>query len=369
MLSPAYFGSKFGEAEWRAAFAKDPSGELGLLVPVRVQPCDPPGLLATRVYVDLVDVDEATCRRWLLDCGESELGTSDPTFHSPVRQTIAGSSGRFPGAGPAVSNLPPRNRNFSGRGDLLEQMHADLQAGSAAAVVPTEAVHGLGGIGKTELATEYAHRFGSDYDVAWWIPAEQPTSASTALADLAGELGVPEQEDRVADAGPAVQAAPYSGPVAADLRQRRATRPTRRACCPQAGGGHVLVTSRWQAWGRHATPLRLGVLARSESVAFLQRRIGDDPARLDAVADLLGDLPLALEEAAAYLEEAQVGVQDYLTLLQQRFRELFALHGPTTRGERRSSAGRHGVVGVAGPGPTAGAGRGGLAEPVRIPGP
>jgi TIR domain len=55
VLSPAYFGSKFGEAEWRAAFVKDPSGELGRLVPVRVQQCEPPGLLASLVYIDLVD--------------------------------------------------------------------------------------------------------------------------------------------------------------------------------------------------------------------------------------------------------------------------------------------------------------------------
>ena len=54
VLSPAYFGSKFSEAEWRTAFFKDPAGDLGLLVPVRVQPCEPPGLLASRVYVDLV---------------------------------------------------------------------------------------------------------------------------------------------------------------------------------------------------------------------------------------------------------------------------------------------------------------------------
>src|SRR5215212_6994495 len=67
VLSPAYFGSRFGEAEWRAAFVKDPTGELRLLVPVRVQPCDPPGLLAGRVYVDLVDVDEAQARQRLLD--------------------------------------------------------------------------------------------------------------------------------------------------------------------------------------------------------------------------------------------------------------------------------------------------------------
>lgn len=58
ILSPAYFGSRFGEAEWRAAFFKDPTGELGLLVPVRVQDCEPPGLLATRVYIDLVGLPE-----------------------------------------------------------------------------------------------------------------------------------------------------------------------------------------------------------------------------------------------------------------------------------------------------------------------
>ena len=54
VLSPAYFASDFSEAEWRSAFVKDPTGEIGLLVPVRVQPCRPPGLLASRVYVDLV---------------------------------------------------------------------------------------------------------------------------------------------------------------------------------------------------------------------------------------------------------------------------------------------------------------------------
>jgi hypothetical protein len=56
-------GSRFGEAEWRAAFVKDPTGEQGLLVPVRVQECQPPGLLASLVYIDLADTDEATAKR------------------------------------------------------------------------------------------------------------------------------------------------------------------------------------------------------------------------------------------------------------------------------------------------------------------
>jgi hypothetical protein len=330
VLSPAYFASEFSEAEWRVAFANDPSGTLESLVPVRVHPCHPPGLLKTRVYVDMVDADEPTCRQRLLDAVNKDRVRPTTAWFPGTVSGTARSSSRFPGAGPEVSNLPPRNRNFSGRDGLLERIHGDLQADYAAAVVPTEAVHGLGGIGKTELAVEYAYRFGSDYDIAWWIPAEQPTTASAALAALAAELGVAEQEDRVQMLAQLFKL----------LRTRdrwlliydNAEQPDQlTGLLPTAGGGHVLVTSRWPAWGRHATPLRLGVLARSESIVFLQQRVGaDDPAGLDSIADLLGDLPLALEEAAAYLEDAQVGVQDYLTLVQQRFRELFALHGPAT---------------------------------------
>jgi hypothetical protein len=252
VLSPAYFASQFGEAEWRAAFAKDPTGELRLLIPVRVQPCEPPGLLASRVYVDLVDLSEPTARQRLF-AGVDQPGarpTSAP-FPGAAATTPAGSAGagvQFPGQGPPVSNLPARNPKFSGRGKLLETLQARLQAGSAAAVVPTGAVHGLGGVGKTQLAIEYAHRFRSDYDLAWWIPAEQPTSATAALAALARRLGV----EQLADQAEMVT-------VLFDLLRDRdrwllvydnAERPDRlTGLLPEGGGGHLLVTSRWSAWG------------------------------------------------------------------------------------------------------------------------
>jgi tetratricopeptide (TPR) repeat protein len=327
VLSPAYFGSKFGEAEWRAAFVKDPTGEAGLLIPVRVQEFQPPGLLASRVYVDLVDTDEATAKQRLLD-GVEEAGARPTT--APFPGTAARGAKRFPGQSPEISNLPARNRHFSGRGELLEELHATLEAGSAAVVVPTGAVHGLGGVGKTELVLEYAHRFASDYDVAWWIHAAQPTAATAALAILAGRLGVKEVAD---------QQAMVTG-LFDHLRQRdrwllvydNAERPDRLVgSLPPGGGGQVLVTSRWSAWGRQATSLPVNVLAREESIAFLRKRTGtDDQAALDELAELLGDLPLALEEAAAYLEETRVGLGEYLELVRDRARELFGLDQPPT---------------------------------------
>lgn len=67
VLSPAYLASEFGEAEWRVAFADDPSGERGKLVPVKVRACEAPGLLRGRVHIDLVDVDTDIARQRLLD--------------------------------------------------------------------------------------------------------------------------------------------------------------------------------------------------------------------------------------------------------------------------------------------------------------
>ncbi|MGR7027319.1 FxSxx-COOH system tetratricopeptide repeat protein [Geodermatophilus sp. URMC 62] len=326
VLSPAYFGSQFGEAEWRVAFAKDPSGERGLLVPVRVQLCQPPGLLAGRVYIDLVDVEEVTARERLVEGVKVEdvkvAGAHPSTAVYPggpaVKVTAAG---RFPG--PEVSNLPARPRGFIGRDEDLERLHADLLAGTAAGELPIQAVHGLGGVGKTTLALEYAHRFASDYELIWWVDAEQPTTAIAALARLATQLGVPEVSDQ----------AEMITALFNRLRRRgrwlliydNAERPDQLArLLPPEGMGHVLVTSRWATWGAQAATQRLATLPRTKSVQFLRRRIGtDDPAALDALAELVGDLPLALEEAAAYLEETQDDLGNYLQLVRDRARELF----------------------------------------------
>ena len=347
VLSPAYFGSDFSEAEWRSAFVKDPTGELGLLVPVRVQPCEPPGLLASRVYADLVGADEVAARKRLL--AAVDPGRPRPTAavfpgEGAGPSADSGEKARFPGLGPAITNLPPRNLNFSGRDGQLLALHDNLHTGLTAVVLPTAAVHGLGGVGKTQLVLEYAHRFASDYDVIWWISAEQPTSAVAALADLARRLGIPGAADQDEMAAGLFEL--LRGRARWLLVYDNAESPAQLSgLLPPGGRGHVLVTSRWSAWGAQASPLELDVLVRAESIEFLRRRTGTQEGQgLAELAELVGDLPLALEEAAAYLEETRESLGDYLELIRDRSRELFGFDDPAGGGDPDSDRRRVATV-------------------------
>jgi hypothetical protein len=254
ILSPAYFGSRFGEAEWRAAFAKDPTGELGLLVPVRVQTCQPPGLLASRAYIDLVDLDEPAAAARLR--AGIQQGRARPPGRRPFpgQATPAGAC-RYPGRLPEVFGVPARNPNFVGRGELLTALRGLLQTQQRGAVVQASAVHGLGGVGKTQLAIEYAHRYAANYDLVWWVPAEQPLAIPGRLAGLALRLGLPEFSDQDAQLGVLFDELGLRDRwllIYDNAEHPRDLAPYR----PPAGRGHVLVTSRNPAWAAMATPCR-----------------------------------------------------------------------------------------------------------------
>jgi hypothetical protein len=156
VLSPAYFGSAYATDEWTAALVRDQAGRDRLL-PVRIAPCDLPPLLANRIYVDLVDLDERAAAAWLL--AGVVRGQAKPPGRRPypgqARQKVTGRGSGFPGRRPEIFTAPARNPNFTGRGDLLKA----LRARRAGAVVQASAAFGLGGVGKTQLAVEYAHRY------------------------------------------------------------------------------------------------------------------------------------------------------------------------------------------------------------------
>jgi hypothetical protein len=330
IVSAAYLESVYGSDEWSAAFTHDRPDQSSL-VAIKVEDVTLPRLLRPWVYIDLVALDDEAAARRLLDGITAGRRKPDqqPRYPGgarraePVADKAAAPS--FPGRLPAISNLPARNRNFTGREALLTSLRTRLTERSAAAVTQTEAVFGLGGVGKTSLAVEFAHRYASDYELIWWIAAEQPSSIVAGLVGLARRLGVAEQADQdqtITDLWEVLRGRDRWLLIFDNVEHPGALEPYR----PPGGGGQVLLTSRHRAWGRVAAPLRLDVLDRPESVAFLTQGTGEqDLDAADAVAEELGDLPLALEEAAAFLEETGVSLARYLQLIRGRMSEVFQL--------------------------------------------
>jgi tetratricopeptide (TPR) repeat protein len=246
--------------------------------------------------------------------------------------------------GLVASNLPGRNQVFTGRAELLARLYEQLTAGTLGAVAVTplpvdspapnvaaetdaspQVLHGLGGVGKTQLALEYAHRHEADYAIRWWVTAEQPATIPVQLAGLAHRLGVPEQPNQAETVSLLLDELGRRGrwllifDNAEDPSQLHPYWPSTQH------GGHLLVTSRNPHWQPLAAPIPVDVLPREEAIAFIERRIGLDEHDANALAESLGDLPLALEQAAAYLEQTHTPPGDYLKLLATRSRELFAL--------------------------------------------
>jgi transcriptional regulator with XRE-family HTH domain len=214
---------------------------------------------------------------------------------------------------PRLWNIPARNPAFTGRDALLVAVRDRLAAGGPAVV---EALHGMGGVGKTQLAAEYAHRFAGSYDLAWWINAEQSGLIGDQMASLGHGLRC-LPPGSASDTGRAA--------ILAELRQRgrwllifdNAAAPADVMPWLPGGSGHVLITSRARGWGEVAAPVEVDLLSRAESIEMLRRRIpalsADDS---DQLAAALGDLPLALAQAAGFISDTGIPVSEYLSLLQ-----------------------------------------------------
>lgn len=317
VLSPDALYADFTAPEWAAALAQDPRGHDSRLIPVRVRDCEPDGLLRAIRYIDLVGLDESAAVKKLV--AEVTVATTPGTRGTHAGAVFPGaavvSQTRFPAGLPAVWNVPFRTLTFVGREQMLADMRARLDERSGAAVSRPEAIHGLGGIGKTRLCVEYAHRNAEAFDVVWWVRAGTPVTLVGDLAQLAKRLALPEARDadqmvaalavkRWLDRNPRWLVVFDNAPGPGDVRD----------WVPAAGHGQTLITSRWSAgWGATALSVEVSVLDRDESVELLSASAPDsDRASAEDLAGLLGDLPLALAQAAAYVQATSISLADYV---------------------------------------------------------
>ena len=334
LFSPAYFErDRYTSDEWTAAMLHVPGTGQGRLVPVRVAEVPPvhmPPVLRPLVFADLFGVDAAEARRVLLEAAQGpRRPDGEPLFPGKgtpgASRKLGGTGPRLPGTLPRVWNLPARNPGFTGRDGMLVTVRERLLAKDTAVV---QAFQGMGGVGKTQLAAEYAYRFAGTYDLAWWIDAEQPGLIGDQFAALGMALGCLQ---------PDAAAAAVRTAVLGELRERgrwllvfdnAGNRADITGWLP-GGGGHVLITSRERHWTQIAVPVEVDVLARSESIAIFKGRVGGlSDADADRLAAQLGDLPLAIAQAAGFMAETGTTAAQFLQLLQTQAGQLLDLADP-----------------------------------------
>ncbi|GII60308.1 NTPase [Sphaerisporangium krabiense] len=219
----------------------------------------------------------------------------------------AAGGARFPGT-PATAGLPPRDPGFVGRDREIDALRDALAAAREDQRVCT--LHGPPGIGKSEVALEYGHRFAGAYDLVWWIPGEGAADVRQGLADLAVALGIPTG----ADAAEAVLRhlgseesgswlLLYDGVTGEDDLAPHI--PLTRDRCD------VVVTTRAAPLDSRRPGLPIGPLAGAEALALLARHVPDlTEEQAEPVVARVGGVPLVLDVAGAWISAARSRVRE-----------------------------------------------------------
>ena len=234
-----------------------------------------------------------------------------------------------------IHNLPfAANPLFTGRKAELDVLRRSLQEHGEMAVTQTVAVYGLGGVGKTQLAVQYAWKFLREFDAVLWVRAESSEGFEAGLASLAFVLRLPEAKEREQ----AIQTQAALGwlqrhdcwLLIADNADTEAAVRAVRERLPASMPGSVLVTSRLSRWPLNMPHLSLDLFSAEEATCYLLARVGErqheagDETAARKLAEELGCLPLALEQAASFLVEVRCGFDHYREYLRDARPELLS---------------------------------------------
>jgi len=290
--------------------------------------------------VVLEDVCEAT-RSFSLILPSEDLPREQSSLNATTQVPSLENHERFPSDAQRLSvwSVPyARNPFFTGREEILDRLATALQPGQAAALSQPVAISGLGGIGKTHLAVEYTYRHRQDYQAVFWVRADMRENLMSDFVAMARELHLP-----VVDTQQTVNAVKAWLRTHGDwllILDNADDLALAREVLPPQFGGQVLLTTRAQAMGRLAHRIEVDAMPEGVGVLFLLRRAGliesdtvlahVSPQEREVARELvqeLGGLPLALDQAGAYMEETPCGMQEYLRLYRTRRTALLSRRG------------------------------------------
>jgi tetratricopeptide (TPR) repeat protein len=258
-----------------------------------------------------------------------------------IEESLQGPPGPATAYSPGLLAFPARNRFFTGRDSLLSTLYDALEAGPIA-------LTGLGGLGKSQAAIEYAYRQETAYATRLWLRADSRESLISSCVTLAQALNLPqkaaqEEAEIVAAVQRWLQRQSRWLLVLDNAEDLALVRDFLPPNLPSGGLRHVLLTRRDETTGAVARALPLAHLPTAEGALFLLRRakalaettpLEAAPAPVRAAAEALGDtlggLPLALDQAAAFMEEQQIGPDEYQALYQEEGKTLREQRGTLT---------------------------------------
>lgn len=313
LLSSKYQQSKHCRSEYNYPLTDDPENNEEKLIVLRIEECAPTGFLKPLPYVDLVptlhDVQKLE-NAVLLAVGHQEQ--TEPKWFAPLKH-------------PAQQIIHPEiceTPNFTGRQDELNKLHEALSKTdqAIAAITQPAAVHGLGGVGKSILAKEYAWQNKESYQGVWWINAEEESEITTGLIDLGahfipGLKEVPEKQNAANDTLDYF-ATYFEGTEKPWLLiyDNIETEEIYRKHAPK-GGARILLTSRQCNFSNQITPIEVSSWPLGEAISYLQDESGRtfDETQSTTLAKTLGCMPLALSHAAAFLRQNHaISIENYL---------------------------------------------------------
>ena len=255
-------------------------------------------LAAERIGNKAVSSAILTAQKWLIEQNDTNEIDEHSNFSGNYMGAFAGNAA-FAGVVERralfFENVPPPDLNFTGRDRLVRELHQLLSDRESLPAVRIAAIHGLGGIGKTLLASEYAHLHSGAFSGVWWAPAQERSVLVASLAALAARfderLANEPNQERAARTGLAHLAAKLGLPYL--LIYDNVESPDALRDLLPIAGARVIVTTRWADWGGQAIEVKLDTLENAAATAFLQKRaMRDDPEGAARLAASLGNLRL-----------------------------------------------------------------------------